>query len=141
MSAIVDFTWYYNVYFGNEADQSSFPALCARAEDVIGAMTRWQITAANIGSLSEAMQTLYKKAVCAQVDFFAVNGTETATGDSGGGWTVGKVRVDAKATARTGSGLLAGAVSPLAVGYLEQTGLLNPQVPTAPDMPLVGWWY
>ena len=140
MSAIVDFAWYYNVYFGNEADQTSFPALCARAEDVIGAMTRWQITAANIGTLSEAMQTLYKKAICAQVDFFAVNGTETATGDSGGGWTVGKVTVQGKSTAASGSGRLSGAVSPLAVALLEQTGLLNPQVPTLPDMPLVGWW-
>lgn len=140
MSAIVDFTWYYNVYFGNEADQTSFPALCARAEDVIGAMTRWQVTSANIGSLSEATQTLYKKAICAQVDFFAVNGTETATGDSGGGWTVGKVTVQGKASTVSGSGRLSGAVSPLAVALLEQTGLLNPQVPTLPEMPLVGWW-
>ncbi|MBR0463448.1 MAG: hypothetical protein IJJ23_03590 [Clostridia bacterium] len=140
MSAIVDFAWYYNVYFGNEADQSSFPALCARAEDVIGAMTRWQVTAANIGTLSEALQTLYKKAICAQVDFFAVNGTETATGDSGGGWTVGKVTVQGKADRASGAGLLSGAVSPLAVALLEQTGLLNPQVPTLPEMPLLGWW-
>ena len=42
MSAIVDYTYYSTVYMGTEADEASFPALCARAEDVIGAMARWQ---------------------------------------------------------------------------------------------------
>jgi hypothetical protein len=28
----------------------------------------------------------------------------------------------------------------MALGYLEQTGLMNPQVFTAPEPPAVGWW-
>ena len=140
MSAIVDFEYYATVYMGTEADEASFPALSARANDIVGAMTRWQITEDNIGTYPAMIQTLYRKAVCAQVDFFAVNGTETATGDSGGGWTVGKVTVQGKASAQSGAGSLAGAISPLAKEFLEQTGLLNPQVPTGLDMPLVGWW-
>ena len=62
MSAIVDNEFYYNVYMGSEADDASFPALCARAEDVVGALARWQVTEDNIGSYPELVQTLYKKA-------------------------------------------------------------------------------
>ena len=138
---IVDYEYYGNIYMGQEADAASFPALCARAEDVVGAMTRWQVTAGNIGELPELVQTLYKKAICAQVDFFAVNGTESAVGETGRGWTVGKVSVSGKSGSDVvRKGALSGSISPMALAYLEQTGLMNPQVPTAPDMPLVGWW-
>lgn len=141
MSAFVDYDYYATVYVGSEADEASFPALCARAEDVVGAMTRWAVTADNIGTYPQIIQTLYKKAVCAQIDCFAVNGTETATGDSGdGGWTVGKVSVTGKASAGTEAGRLAAAVSPLAISYLEQTGLMNPQVPIAQEPRVEGWW-
>ena len=141
MSAIVDYSYYSTVYMGTEADSTSFPALCARASDIVGAMTRWQVTAGNIGELPDLVQTLYKKAVCAQVDFFAVNGTESAVGETGRGWTVGKVSVSGKSGSDVvRKGALSGSISPMALAYLEQTGLMNPQVPTAPDMPLVGWW-
>ena len=142
MSAIVDYDFYASVYVGTEADEASFPALCARAADIVGAMTRWAITETNIDAQPELIRTLYRKAICAQVDFFAVNGTETATGDStDGGWTVGKVSVTGKASTGTGAGSLSAAVSPMALGYLEQTGLMNPQVFTAPEPPAIGWWF
>ena len=73
-------------------------------------------------------QTLYRLAVCSQVDFFAINGLESVNGGAGVGFTVGKVRVDAKAS--TGAtGAMSASVSPAAVSYLEQTGLLYPGVP------------
>ena len=141
--AIVDAAYYITQYMGQEATECEFPALAARAEDVIGAMTRWRVTADTIATLPAQVQTLYKKAICAQVDFFALNGTESATGEStsGRGWTVGKVSVSGKSGSEmTRDGALSGAVSPMAIAYLEQTGLLNPSVPVAPDMPLIGWW-
>ena len=128
MSAIVDYAYYTGTYMGTEADQASFPALNAQAERLIGAMTRWQVNADNIGTFPALTQTLYKLAVCAQVDFFFINGTETMTAGNGTGFTVGKVRVDGYASARTGGAMSAG-VSPAAVAYLEQTGLLYPAVP------------
>ena len=128
MSAIVDFAYYQGTYMGTEADATSFPALNAQAERLIGTMTRWQVNAENIGELPPFVQTLYKLAVCAQVDFFAINGTETMTAGNGTGFTVGKVRVDSSNRATTG-GVLSASVSPAAVAYLEQTGLLNPAVP------------
>lgn len=141
MSAIVDFEYYYNVYLGQEADQTSFPALCARALDVVGAMTRWAVTEESFTALPAPIQTLYKKAVCAQVDFFAVNGLDSVnlSAGVGNGFTVGKVSVHGRSGAGI-SGRLSDSIAPLAAGYLEQTGLLNPSVPVT-DWPMLGGWF
>ena len=128
MSAIVDYPYYVGTYMGSEADAVSFPALVAHASRVIGAMTRWKVTEDTIDNLPTLTQTLYRLAVCSQVDFFAINGLESVNGGAGVGFTVGKVRVDAKQTAGA-SGRMSASVSPAAVAYLEQTGLLYPGVP------------
>ena len=129
---VVDFTFYSSVYMGTDADQASFPALCARASDVIGAVTHWADDA-KILSLHPAIQTLYKKAICAQIDFLSINGMDSLNETATGGFTVGKVTVHGKAG--TAGGKMAESISPLAISYLEQTGLMNPQVPT-----FEGWW-
>ena len=137
MSAIVDFDYYYTVYMGSETDAVNFPTLCARAEDVIGSMTRWRVSADNIATLPAQTQTLYKKAICAQVDFFALNGLDSVAGLSGVGFTVGKVSVNNGAR-RENSGAMSAYISPMALMYLEQSGLMNPQVETLAE-PWVGW--
>lgn len=131
---IVDFAYYTTVYMGTDADAASFPALCARASDVIGAVTHWADETV-ISKLPAIHQTMYKKAICAQIDFLAINGTDSLN-ESGynAGWTVGKVTVHGNAGSATG-GKLVESISPLAIGYLEQTGLMNPQVPC-----FEGWW-
>ena len=141
MSAIVDWTYYSTVYMGQEADQTSFPALCARAMDIVGAMTRWAVTEDNLGTYPALIQTLYKKAICAQVDFFAVNGLDSVTLSASvdNGFTVGKVSVHGRSGV-SATGSMSDSIAPLAQMYLEQTGLLCPAVPTGPDMPLVRWW-
>ena len=128
MSAIVDFAYYTGTYMGTEANETSFPALYAHASRVIGAMTRWQVTEENFATFPPMVQTLYRLAICSQVDFLSINGVESLNTTGGVGFTVGKVRVDGYASARTG-GALSADVSPAAVAYLEQTGLLNPAVP------------
>ena len=123
---IVDFTFYWNVYQGKEADETSFPALCARAEDVVSAMVRW----ADPATFTPFQLTLYKKAICAQVDFFAVNGLDSVAGGNDRGFTVGKVSISGKSGSdlvRKGS--MADSLSNLVLMYLEQSGLLNPAVP------------
>lgn len=130
---VVDFTFYSSVYMGTDATQASFPALCARASDIIGAVTHWRVDETNISKLHPNIQTLFKKAVCAQVDFLAINGMDSLNETATAGFTVGKVTVHGKANASGGK--LQESISPLAIGYLEQTGLMNPQVPT-----LEGWW-
>jgi hypothetical protein len=140
--AIVDLAYYSTVYLGQEASDCDFPALEARAEDVIGAMTRWRATEDTIADLPPFQRTLVKKAVCAQVDYFAVNGLDVIASTSNGpGFTVGKVSV----SGRSGSdlvrkGAMADYIAPMALAYLEQSGLMNPQVALAPDLPLVGGW-
>ena len=129
---VVDWTFYSTVYGGTDADETSFPALCARASDVIGSVTHW-VDDATILTLPVLHQLLYKKAICAQIDFLAINGMDSLNETATGGFTVGKVTIHGKASA--GGGKLSESVSPLAVAYLEQTGLMNPQVPT-----LEGWW-
>ena len=126
MSAIVDYEYYSTVYMGQEADEASFPALCARAADVVGAMTRWK----DPETMTAFQLTLYKKAICAQVDFFAVNGLDSVAGGNDRGFTVGKVSVSGKSGSdlvRKGS--MADSLSDLVLMYLEQSGLLNPAVP------------
>ena len=122
----VDFEYYSAVYQGKEADETSFPALCARAEDVVGAMVRW----ADPATFTPFQLTLYKKAICAQVDFFAINGLDSVAGGTDRGFTVGKVSISGKSgsdLARKGS--MADSLSNLVLMYLEQSGLLNPAVP------------
>ena len=131
MSAIVDFTYYSSVYMGTEANQTSFPALNAHASRVIASMTRWQVDEENFGELPSMIQTLYKLAICSQIDFLSINGVESISdGAEAVGFSVGKVRVDGKAKASTG-GAMSASISPAAVSYLEQTGLMNPAVPVA----------
>lgn len=139
---VVDFAYYSAVYMGKEADETSFPALYARASDVIGAMTHW-LDEAKIMSLPARIQTLYKKAICSQIDFFALNGVESVNETGSGGFTVGKVTVHGKQNSGgTSGGRMADAVSPQAVLYLEQTGLMNPHVATVGDARLFGgWWF
>ena len=129
---VVDFTFYSIVYKGTDADEASFPALCARATDVIGAVTHW-VDEPRLATLPPLVQLLYKKAVCAQVDFLAINGTDSLNETATAGFTVGKVTIHGKAS--TGGGRMQENISPLAISFLEQTGLMNPQVPT-----IEGWW-
>ena len=129
MSAIVDFTYYKDTYKGTEADATSFPALNAHASRVIGSMTRWQVDETNFAELPSFIQTLYKLAICSQVDYLAVNGVESIyDGEDTVGFSVGKVRVDGKAKASAG-GAMSASISPAAISYLEQSGLMNPSVP------------
>ena len=132
MSAIVDYTFYSSVYMGTEADEVSFPALCSRACDVVGAFTRW----IDPNTLTEPALTLYKKAVCAEVDYFALNGFESVSGGNDRGFTVGKVSVSGKSGSDLkATGAMRDYLAPLVVMYLEQTGLLNPAVPVVGGCP------
>lgn len=125
---IVDYTYYSTTYMGTEADDASFPTLYAHASRVVGAMARWQVTEDNFSDLPSFVQNLYKMALCAQVDFFAINGTDSVNSTGGGGFTVGKVTVHGNYY--TGkAGAMSASISPAALMYLEQSGLMNPSVP------------
>ena len=128
MGEIVSYSFYTDTYKGTDATQVSFPSLLAHASRVIAAMTRFRVTEENIGTYPSLTQTLYRLAICSQIDFLAFNGVETMSAGESDGFTVGKVRVDAKAASSAG-GAMSASVSPAAKLYLEQTGLLYPGVP------------
>ena len=128
MSAIVDYTYYTDTYKGSEADETSFPALNAHASRVIGAMTRWRVDENTIDRLPSLYQTLYRLAVCSQIDFLAVNGLDSVNDTGGAGFTVGKVTVHGRASTGS-SGAMSASISPAAQMYLEQSGFMYPGVP------------
>ena len=132
MSAIVDFSFYSTVYMGSEADATSFPALYAHASRIVAAMTRWQVTDENFSEYPTLAQTQYKLAICSQIDFLAINGVdEMNSGEGSGGWTVGKVTVHGSGNSSGKAGAMSAFISPAALLYLEQTGLMYPGVGVA----------
>lgn len=135
---LVDYTYYSTVYLGKEAEEASFPALCARAEDIIASLTHWAVTEETIDSLTPIQRTLVKKAICAQIDYFGVNGLDSVSTNNSKGFTVGKVSVHAGASTKTGK--MADFVAPLCIMYLEQSGLMGARVAVGPDIPLIGGW-
>lgn len=142
---IVTLNYYNTNYIGEPVDAADFQRLSARAEDVVASVTRYQydtlvarLTAEGHTALAAQIETLYKKAICAQIEYYSANGVLSVTaGDSGGGWTVGKVRVDGQ-TQSFESSRGAALISPSALMYLEQTGLLGRSV-SVPDQAFAPW--
>lgn len=139
--SMVSYAFYAETYFGTVATEASFPMLSARAEDIIAAATRYAVTDATLARHPAIVQEMYKKAICAQIDYVGLNGYESVVAGEAESFTVGKVSVKsgngAQAT-RAGSV----ALSPLAIMYLEQSGLLYSGIPVASSGPITpGWWF
>ena len=128
--AAVTFEFFANTYHGDPAvTEAAFPRLEARAEDAVNALIRFRAVPAQF-------ETLYQKAICAQIDYYAIYGIEAASaGLMENSFTVGKVSVTGGGAAARSGG--ASMIAPQAVAYLDQTGLLNPAVPVSGAR---GWW-
>ena len=132
MGAIVDFAYYRDTYMGTEADSTSFPALYAHASRIIGALTRWQVTEEAVPEFPSIVKTQVQLAICSQIDFLAINGVDDMnSGAGGGGFTVGKVTVHGNNSSSGKGGAMSAYISPVAILYLEQTGLMYPGVGVA----------
>ena len=135
--AIVTYEFYTQVYCGEAIAECQFPQYANRAERQIVNLTHGR--AAEYAALPAFQQTAIQYAICAQIEYLFLEGKEiTVNGNSSGGWSVGKVRVD-----KGGSGSKASAASTMicagAIAELEQTGLLNPQVPVVSDPTLISY--
>ena len=110
-----------------------------RAERIIAQITHGRATEQNFAALPAFQQQAVKDAICSQIEYYTLNGVDVSVaGETSSGWTVGKVRVDGSNKAcATGA---ASMVCPSAYAALEQTGLLNPQVPTLGEPSLLPWW-
>lgn len=133
--AIVSYEYYTTEYLGESVSQADFPRYDKRAESVIRNITKGATD--NFESFTDGTKQAVKDAICAQIDYFGMYGVDVAiTGRQGGSFTVGKVSVTNGAEVKTGASSM---VCPIAIAYLEQTGLLNPAVATV-DKPFIGWW-
>ena len=128
--AVVDYEYYTSTYIGDPAvTEAAFPRLEARAEDAVNALIRFRAVPAQ-------WEKQYQKAICAQIDYYSIYGIEAASaGLMENSFTVGKVSITGGGAAARSGG--ASMISPQAVAYLEQTGLMNPAVPVAGSR---GWW-
>lgn len=139
--AIVSYDWYTTVYMGEVVDETAFPRLEARAEDAVGALTRWRANADNLSTFPTLTQELYKKAICAQVEYLDYNGDQVMFDGSGDvGFTAGKVSVNSRGYGQETKNRAASSLSPLVTTYLEQTGLLYPGVAAVGFPTAFGRW-
>lgn len=120
-------------YQGEPVAEADFPSLLRRAKDAVGALTRFSVTEENFDQLPPIVRTLYKKAICAQIEYLQEVGANAAiTGETGmaNGFTVGKVHVGGRSGGRV-SGQGDVLIAPAVIAYLEQTGLLSRHVDVA----------
>lgn len=137
--AIINYEYYTNTYMGEPIAVDDFPRYEMRSEDFI--LMLINKTAEEVASFTDATQTAVKKAICAQIEYIYEYGTGIAVygKEAGGGFTVGKVSVNNGSSAGGAAGAKS-MIAPAVYAYLERTGLLNPQVNTAPEPWLWGWF-
>lgn len=141
--AIVTYEYYSQTYLGESIAKSDFSRAEAKAERLVNQITHGR--AANFAALPAFQQAAVKEAICAQIEYYSLMGTDVSVnGDTGGnGWTIGALHINgngATSSKATGAGTMVGAAT---IAALEQTGLLNPQVETVGEPPRVpypwGW--
>ena len=128
---LVTYEFYTNTYYGEPVSVDDFPRYEARAEDAILIVIKK--TDVEAAALPAAVLTLVQKAICAQIEYLFEYGMGVSVygKEAGGGFTVGKVTVNnGSSTAAAG---VRSMIAPAVYAYLEQTGLLNPQVETGAE--------
>lgn len=115
--AYIDKQYYDNEYKGVPiTDESTFNRLAERASDLIDQITSYQI--GDITQYPELMQTLIKKAVAAQVEYFLLTGDSVVHGvNELQNVKIGDFNYSTDGAAQS-------VVSPAVLSYLRQTGLL-----------------
>ena len=137
--SIACYEYYIATYMGEAVDEKDFPRMAAKAERVINQITHGR--AANFAALPSFQQEALRQAVCAQVEYYALMGTDVSVnGDTGGnGWSIGEMRINGTSTASSKATGASTLVCAAAIAAIEQTGLMNPQVATAGEPPVVPW--
>lgn len=127
--AYITYEQYTQLYGTPPITEAEFSMYATTASDIIDSITQYRIErAGGISALPAGLQALVQKAAAAQVLYLTQNGLETVvSGQTGQGFTVGKVSVDGG----NSGGLTAAqlTVCPMAKMYLEQTGLMERSVP------------
>ena len=135
----------YVAIYGQNITEVDFPMYAENASDLIDAVTRYQIVqCGGISALPPLVQNLVKKAAAAQVLYFVQNGLDTVmSGQTGQGFTVGKVSIGGAFSGSGGQTAAQLMISPAVGVLLEQTGLMERSVPCldpSRNAYLSTWW-
>ena len=126
--AYITYEQYQALYGTPLVSGPEFQMYATAASDIIDSITQYRIVEGDLSALPALVQTLVQKAAAAQVLYLTQNGLETVvSGQTGQGFTVGKVSVDGGNTGSLTAAQLM--VCPMAKAYLEQTGLMERSVP------------
>lgn len=121
----VDNKYYENEYEGSAVEKEKFLRFSKRASEMIDALTEYQITKIGLDKFSEHVQELIRKACCAQIEYYQIEGINvdiTGTPKSAVGYSIG----DYSYTASGGTtNRHSSRVAPSCLTYLEGTGLLR----------------
>ena len=139
---LVDYNYYKNTYIGEPVSQTDFPRYEKRAEMLVLATIKR--TADQAAALPAAVLGAVQDAICAQIDYLYEYGVGVASfgKEAGGGFRVGEVSVTSGSSSGATASGARSMIAPAVWVYLEQTGLLNPQVDTAPEpWPALRGWF
>lgn len=70
----VTLDYYTHTFKGEPVSDADFPSLCQRAEELVEEMTMYRLTPLTFPAMSEDVQELVKRAVCAQIEYLDANG-------------------------------------------------------------------
>ena len=133
--AYITYEQYVEIYGTPPISEADFPVYAGLASDLIDSITRHQIgKGGGFSALAPFLQEQVRKATAAQVLYFTQYGLETVlTGQTGQGFTVGKVSVSGGSMGAEGGKPGASMISPMAVAMLEQTSLMERGVHVCSD--------
>ncbi|MFC0275589.1 hypothetical protein ACFFH2_02585 [Enterococcus devriesei] len=117
--------YYKEEYEGTEVESEKFPRFSKRSTELIDALTEYQIPKIGLDKFSENVQELIKKACCAQIEYYQVEGIEvdiTGTPKSTLSYSIGDYSYSASGGASSRQGNRA---APSCLMFLEGTGLLR----------------
>lgn len=121
----VNLDYYEDDYEGSSVEESNFSRFAKRASDVIDAMTDYKIREAGMDKYAEHVQELIKKATCAQIEYYQIEGIETdTTGNSRSGRSL-SIGDFSYSNQNNSGGRQSKRVAPNTLMYLEGTGLLR----------------
>lgn len=121
----VDEAYYTDKFEGTPVSDDKFSRISKRATEIVDALTEYQILKIGLDKFSEDVQELIKKACCAQIEYYQIEGIDvdvTGTPKSSLSYSIG----DYSRSASGGStSRQAGRVAPSCQMFLEGTGLLR----------------
>lgn len=120
----VDKTYYDETYKGELLTDVEFPKFNQRSQDIVDSLTNYLIPQIGFDNLKTNVQELIKKSVCAQIEYFKVEGLESnINGVSSSSQSV-SISGFSYSSSQPSSSKQTNRVSPSTLMYLDATGLL-----------------